>query len=185
MVEVKTARRILSRIVWQGLLPQRPQVEEAEYGDAVESVPTRLGCGLCRAVAPSFLLNVRRDHYLLEIHDFLDLGEEPAVNFGQLKDFFDGEAGAEGVANEEDALGVGDAELLQEKLSGEDVAVAIYLVSKAPGLAVAAQAGAADLEGAEGFLQGFFEGSANGHGFADAFHVSIERRIGVGEFLVC
>ena len=55
--------------------------------------------------------------FFFEVNDFFDLHQEPTVNFGEVEDFFDGEAGAEGVADEKDALGVGDAEF-----AGNDVA---------------------------------------------------------------
>ena len=54
------------------------------------------------------------------IDEFLELGEEPWVDFGEVMDFVGGEAGAEGVADEEDALGVGGDEFLLDEVAGGD-----------------------------------------------------------------
>jgi len=52
------------------------------------------------------------------VDEFLELGEEPGVDFGEVVDFVGGEAGAEGVADVEDALGVGGDELLLDEVAG-------------------------------------------------------------------
>ncbi len=122
-------------------------------------------------------------YLFLKIHNFLNLRQKPAVDFGQLKDFFDTEAGAQGVAYEEDALGVGDAEPLGDEFARQDVTVPIDFVAYTPGLAVAAQTVAANLKRTQGLLQRFLERAAYGHGFADAFHLRVEGRIGLREFL--
>jgi len=49
--------------------------------------------------------------------------------------------------------------------------------------AVAAQAAAADLQRAQAFLQAFFERAANGHRFADAYHLCGGCWVGLREFL--
>jgi len=118
-----------------------------------------------------------------KIHDFLDLNEEPAVDFRELKDFINGEAGAEGVADEENALGVGDGQFARDDVAGEDIAIAINFSAEAPGLAIGAQAAAANLKGAQAFLEAFLEGTTDGHGFADALHLRGERGVGLREFL--
>ena len=66
---------------------------------------------------------------------------------------------------------------------GQDVAVAVDFGADAPGFAVAAEAAAADFERAQAFLQRFLEGAADGHGFADGFHLRVERGVGLGKFL--
>ena len=121
--------------------------------------------------------------FFLKIHDPFHLREEPAVNFGELEDVLDGEAGAQGVADEEDAFGIRHAQLADDDIAREDVAVAIDFGADAPGFAVAAQAAAADFEGAEALLQAFLERAADAHGFADGFHLRVERRVGLREFL--
>jgi len=73
----------------------------------------------------------------------LDLGEEPAVDFGEVENFIDGEAGAEGVAQKENSLGIGGGEFLDDEVSREDVTVAVDFFANAPVLAVATEAGAA------------------------------------------
>src|SRR5204862_251367 len=65
----------------------------------------------------------------------------------------------------------------------EDVAVAINLRADAPGLAVAAQAAAANLQRAQAFLQAFLERAPDGHRFAHAFHLRGERGVGLRKFL--
>ena len=55
------------------------------------------------------------------IDEFLELGEEPRIDLGEVVDFIDGEAGAEGVADEEeDALGVGSYQLLLDDVARGD-----------------------------------------------------------------
>jgi len=87
------------------------------------------------------------------------------------------------VADEEDAFGVGHAQLAADDVAREDVAVAIDFRADAPGFAVAAQTAAANLQRAQAFLQAFLERAADGHGFADAFHLRGERGVGLREFL--
>jgi len=76
---------------------------------------------------------------LLEIHNLLYLHQKPAVNLREVENLFDGEAGAEGVADEEDAFGVGHTQFAADDVAREDVAVAIDFRADAPGFAVAAQ----------------------------------------------
>ena len=54
------------------------------------------------------------------IDEFLELGEEPGIDLGEVVDFFGGEAGAHGVADEENALGVGRDEFLLDEVAGSD-----------------------------------------------------------------
>src|SRR5664280_756097 len=132
-------------------------------------------------IFPNLILRPRQ--FLLKIHDLFDLHQKPAVNFREVENLLDGEAGAQGVADEEDAFGVGHAQLAADDVAREDVAVAIDFRADAPGLAVAAQAAAANLQGAQAFLQAFLERAADGHGFADAFHLRGERGVGLRKFL--
>src|SRR6185369_12555598 len=83
---------------------------------------------------------------LLEIDNFFHLHQEPAVDLCQVQDLVDAETGAKGVAEKEDALGVGHAELAGDDFAREHVAVAVKFGADAPGFAVPAQAAAADLE---------------------------------------
>src|ERR1019366_695414 len=70
-------------------------------------------------------LILRPRQFLLEIHNLLDLHQKPAVNLRQVENLLDGEAGAQGVADEEDAFGVGHAQLAADDVARQDVAVAI------------------------------------------------------------
>src|SRR4029077_19501565 len=111
------------------------------------------------------------------------LRQDPAVDLGELKDLLDGEARPKGVTQKEDALGVGNTQPLHDELSGENVAVAIHFLADAPGLAVPTQPVAADLQRAQRLLQRLLKRAANGHRLADAFHLGIKRRVGLGKFL--
>jgi Flp pilus assembly protein TadD len=76
-------------------------------------------------LAPKSVL--RPGRLFLKIHNFLDLHQEPAVSLREVENLPDGETGAEGMADEEDALGVGHAQLAGDDVAREDVAVAINL----------------------------------------------------------
>ena len=60
-------------------------------------------------VHADFVSILRPRQFFLKIHNLFDLHQEPTVNLREVEDLFDGEAGAEGVADEEDAFGVGHA----------------------------------------------------------------------------
>ena len=95
--------------------------------------------------AHAFFASILRPRQLfLKIHNLLNLHQEPAVNLREVEDFFDGEAGAEGVADEEDAFGVGHGEFAADDVAREDVAVAVKFVADAPRFTVAAQTAATD-----------------------------------------
>ena len=105
---------------------------------------------------------LRSRQLILKIHNLFDLHQEPAVDLREVEDLLDGEAGAQGVADEKDAFGVGHAQFAADDVAREDVAVAIDFRADAPGFAVAAQAAAADLQRAQAFLQAFLERAADG-----------------------
>src|SRR4051794_35791742 len=77
--------------------------------------------------------------FFFKINDLFDLRQEPMVDFGEIENLVEGETGAQGVADEKDALGVGDAQLARDDVAGKDVAVAVNLGADAPGLAIAAK----------------------------------------------
>src|SRR5262245_6419988 len=117
----------------------------------------------------------RPRQFLLKIHNLLNLHEKPPVDLRQVENLLDAEAGAEGVADEEDAFGVGYAQFAADDVARQHVAVAIDFRADAPGLAVAAQAAAANLERAQAFLQALLERAPDGHRFAHALHLRGER----------
>ncbi len=88
----------------------------------------------------------RPRQFFLKIHNLFDLHQEPAVNFREVENLLNCEAGAEGVADEEDAFGVGHAEFAADDVAREEVAVAIDFRADAPGFAVASQSAAANLQ---------------------------------------
>src|SRR5208282_276705 len=109
--------------------------------------------------------------------------QKPAINFREVENLLDGEAGAQGVADKENSFGIGHAQFAADDVAREDVAVAINLIADAPGFAVTAQAVAVNLQRAQAFLQAFLERPANRHRFAHAFHLRRQRRVGLREFL--
>src|SRR6185295_14741497 len=98
------------------------------------------GCVCCSFLIP------RPRQFLLKIHELLDLHQKPAIDFRETKDLLDAEAGPQRVADEKNTLGVGHAQLPADDVARKNVAVAIDFRSNAPGLAVAAQAAAANLQ---------------------------------------
>ena len=90
----------------------------------------------------AYVLVLRSGQFFLEIHNLLDLQQKPTVNFREVENLLDGEAGAQGVADEEDALGVGHAQFAADDVARQKVAVAIDFRADAPRFAVAAQAAA-------------------------------------------
>ena len=120
---------------------------------------------------------------LLEIHNLFDLNQEPTVYLGQAEDFLNRESSPQRMTDEKDSLGVRDGEFAGNHVAGKNVSVAINFCSDPPRLAVAAESAAPDFEGAETFLEGFFEGSSDGHGLTNGFHLSRQGRIGLGKFL--
>jgi hypothetical protein len=72
----------------------------------------------------------------LKIHSLFDLHQKPAVDFREVENLLNGESGAQGVADEEDAFGVGHAQLAADDVAREDVAVAIDFRADAPGFSV-------------------------------------------------
>ena len=70
---------------------------------------------------------LRPRQFLLEIHDLFDLHQKPAVDLREVEYLLDGEAGAEGVADEEDAFvpQARDQFVPQSGVARQDVAVAI------------------------------------------------------------
>ena len=99
------------------------------------------------------------------MNDFVDLLQEPGINVGHLMNLFDGVALIEGEADVIEAVGIGrDETLLHERR--------IQLGA----------GGFAGFETAQTFAQSLFEGAADGHGFADRFHLRIENGFGAGEF---
>jgi hypothetical protein len=79
-----------------------------------------------------------------EIDNFFELSEEPAVDFGELKNLFAGEARAKCMPNKEDAFGIRHAEPLSNQVARQNVPVTINALAEAPGLAIPAQAISAD-----------------------------------------
>src|SRR5947207_1710039 len=132
-------------------------------------------------VEPLLVSSVGSGKFLLKIHDLLYLSQKPPVNFREIENLLDGEAGAESVADEKDPLRVGHTQLRDDDLARKNIAITIDLRADAPGLSIAAQAASADLERAQAFLQALLERASDGHRLADGFHLGRQGRIGLGE----
>ena len=85
------------------------------------------------------------------------------------------------MADEKDSLGVRDGEFAGNHVAGKNVAVAVNFCSNPPRLAITAESAAPDFEGAETFLEAFFEGPPYRHCFTDGFHLGRQGRIGLGK----
>src|SRR5437870_401514 len=72
--------------------------------------------GVTLGIAWSLLI-LRPRQFLLKTHNLLNLHQKPPVNSREIENLFDGEAGAQGVADEEDALGVGHAQLAADDVA--------------------------------------------------------------------
>jgi hypothetical protein len=77
-----------------------------------------------------------RRQLLLKIHNLFDLHQEPAVNLREVENLLDGEAGAQGVADEENPLGVGHTQFAADDVARQNVAVAVGFRADAPRLRV-------------------------------------------------
>ena len=111
-------------------------------------------------------LHVVKQH--LHAHDILNLRQEPRIDMRELVHFIKGKAVFKGIAHVPDALRPRLAQLFLQFL-----AVGRMLVHAID----------ADLQSAQGFLEGFLERAANGHDFADGLHLRTQTRIGRREFL--
>ncbi len=115
---------------------------------------------------------VQGGEVLLGLHDFFNLPQEPSINLGEREDLLHIPAFGKSLAEEKDALGVGDGELGGQCLVIDDDIGSI-----------ADQTEALDLQAAQGLLQALFEGAADGHGFAHGLHLRGERFVGTRELL--
>src|SRR5271163_3241456 len=95
-------------------------------------------------------LNLRRRQFFFEIHQLLELYQEPAVNFRELKNLLHRQTGAQGMADEENSLGIRRAEFGSNQFAWQDGAVAIDFVAETPGLAVTPKAITADFQRTQG-----------------------------------
>src|ERR1051325_2868926 len=124
----------------------------------------------------------RAGQFLFKIHDLLYLGQKPTIDLRELKDLLNAEAGTKRVAQKKDAFAIRHTQSLCDDLARQDVAITVHLLADAPGPAIAAQPGAANLERAQRLLQRFLECPANGHRFPHAFHLRIQGRVGLRKF---
>src|SRR5208283_1550132 len=102
----------------------------------------------------------------LHVVNLFELVEEPGIDRGHLRDLLDRMPLANGVLHVGQALGMRSDQALCENF----------------GLDFMRPHALARIERANSLLQGFFEGAADGHHFADGFHLRPKRFVGAGEF---
>jgi hypothetical protein len=68
---------------------------------------------------------LRRRQLFLKIHNLFYLNQKPAVNLREVENLVEDEPGTQCMPDEEDAFGVGHAQLAADDVAREDVAVAI------------------------------------------------------------
>ena len=102
-----------------------------------------------------------------QVRDFLHLVEEPRIDVRELDELGDAESVGDGVQEIRNAV-----RRRRDQLMADEVLIDLL---RARILAA--------LQRAHAFEKGFFKGPADGHRLADGFHLSAERRVGVGEFL--
>ena len=112
--------------------------------------------------------------------DLEEVVEEPAVDFGEIKNLLHRHAAFDGVAQVPNPFGARTGEL------GADFGVVgplvVFLIGVPEVRAVGAKTKRADFEAAQCFLKRLLKGAADGHCFADAFHLRGESVVGFGEF---
>ena len=101
------------------------------------------------------------------------LHQVPAIDVGEAEDLFDIETGTHGIGDVEDTLGTGG---LQLALDTRHVLVAEVLDDRVETVN-------AGLHATQRLLQGFLEGTADGHDFADRLHLRGQAVIGLRELL--
>ncbi len=113
---------------------------------------------------------------IFQLDDLGQMRQKPGIDVSQRVDFVDRHAAFEGVAQIPHPLVVGTREFGPDFFSRG-------LLRRAPAvLVIAAETETADFQPAQRLLKRFFERAADGHRFADAFHLRGQGGIGLGEF---
>ena len=98
--------------------------------------------------------------------------KEPRIDGRNIMHFLDAQSGQERITDKENPLRAGNTKLLPNSIQ---IGVGV--------LPISSETKATDFQRSKGLLQRFFKGATNGHGFAHAFHLGRQRRIGLREFL--
>ena len=112
-------------------------------------------------------------HLLFQTHQLFNLHQEPAVDVGQVEDAIDGHARTESVGDIPDTLSARVFQLATDFGQRFRVIQAHFRV----------ETGGAHFQAAQRFLQGLLLGAANGHHFADRFHLGGQTVVRTSKFL--
>ncbi len=117
---------------------------------------------------------------LLLAHQLLDLGDEPRVDARVLVDLGHVHPQAQTIGEVAKPLRAGIAQLRHDLRARDVCAVAETIAI--PGENDFIQTREIVFKAAQRFLQRFLEGTADGHGFTNGFHLRAQARLGLGEF---
>ena len=145
------------------LLAAARQLAQAAIGKTLALEETQ---PLRRQSRPALGVDLR-----LQGHQFLDLGQEPGVDGGEVKELLDAQTGAEAIRDVKEALGPGLAQLLAQVGHGLGVVEVEHLL----------QAVLVGFQAAQGLLQGLLEGATDGHHLPHRLHLGGEAGIGLGK----
>ena len=106
-------------------------------------------------------------HFELHVVNFFELIEEPGINSRHFGELLDGVSLANGVTDVAQALGMWRYQALSQNFGFDFFAADAF----------------AGVKRANAFHQRFFERPADGHDFADRFHLRAEVFVSSGEFL--
>ena len=105
--------------------------------------------------------------------------EEPGINITQFVNLLRCHSLLEGIADVENPLFIGNRKFGLDRILGG-------LFGSSPEiLLTATQSEVTNFQASQRFLQRLFESTADGHGFADGFHLHGQNRVGIREFFEC
>ncbi|MPM37476.1 hypothetical protein SDC9_84093 [bioreactor metagenome] len=145
-----------------------------QTADLAVGVPELLGLAEKRRIGGQFFQCAAGGDLIFELGQLGEVAQEITVDLGQFIEGFDAPAALEGFADHKHPVAVGPDQLGAQQFVTHSLEFAV--------LAVAAEAGAAGFERPQRFLEGLLERPADGHRFADRFHLGAQRRIRRREF---
>ena len=153
------------------------QLAQAHLGDAQQFGQAGVGEALALEAEQCGLVNIGLAgtlQRLLFLDQVLDLHQIPGIHVGMLVQVLHRHSSPEGVTDVPDAVGTGHVQFAGQGFPGIlGIQVFEFLVKTF----------GAHFQTAQGFLQGFLEGAANGHDLTHGFHLGGQAGVGLGEFL--